>query len=436
MRSSILWAALAAPFLLGGSPPPEEAKEMAAREVSAKMALNNELKLARAEGLITSLEDMKAWVPAVPEEQNAAPFYRKLKQWSPKDEAGFFSQVYRGETEAVESAQQILAAQAASLKLIDQAVTCPKLWFDRDWSLGWGVLRPELAPMKSAVKLLLIRGSVARAEGRPEDALEDQRKALVVAGHLEQEKGLIELLVGNACRSLVRHQLLTWAVCYPEDQRWLKELKFMAEDWPVFSQRDVLKPSLYEVLVTADLCSVDDKRTTLGYKAEDIEGFDHLRQIMGLLQTPSESRLKVVKAYRGVWRRLAASKLLQPKDLEALDTQFWSGMIYEPLAANLYEGPDPEESFFFGQISAARASIASRTLLQGALRILERPDLEPGQAVAGIKSPADGLPIRVFQGKGGLELLLVDDPEDTDWPKLKLPNGLPIKVPEKKSDPR
>jgi len=408
--------------MMGCQPLPPE-PDMASRETAAKSALAAELNLAKAEGIITSLEDMKAWVPAIPPDRNAAPFYRRLSNGTKKaGDSSFYTKLYSGEPAAVELARQILVEQASDLALIDEAVARPNLWFDREFEMGWGVLKPELAKMKAAVRLLLLRAAVARLSGRPEDAINDQNKALVIAEHLEQEKGLIELLVGNACRALVRHQVLTWAVNLAEDARWVGQLEALASNWPVFTQRDVLRPSLYEVLTTMDLCSTKEGRLKLGYKEEQIEENNLMRNLMLQMQTPSEARLKIVQAYRGVWKEAAKASLLKATDLDKHDRLLWGGLIIEPEARFIYESLDSEGSFFFEQLGAARASASAKTLTLAASKILKRPDFQPGVAVQNIKSPADGLPIRVLQSQKGTLLHLVDDPEDRAWSSLLIPS--------------
>src|SRR5665213_797020 len=145
-----------------------------------------QLNLARSEGLPTTAAEFAATIAPAKPEENAAPLYRELP-------AAFKPLGDFPTTEAKllndPSAKNLAAAKAviqnakACFAIIDEATAKPKCWFNRDWSDGAAVLLPEYASLKEAAKLLAMRGTVAADEGRVGDALKDAAEIIRLSRH-------------------------------------------------------------------------------------------------------------------------------------------------------------------------------------------------------------------------------------------------------------
>jgi len=151
----------------------------------------------RKMGVPTEPSDL-AQKPAVPDSDNAAPYYQQLasirKTMSDTSVLQGYSGLAGHPDDRFEAKQQLDNA-APALKVIDEAVKRNGCDFARDYSKGANLLFPEYADMKGAVKLLGGRAKFQWEAGNYSGAIKSIGGMLRVARHCSSEPTLIGELV-------------------------------------------------------------------------------------------------------------------------------------------------------------------------------------------------------------------------------------------------
>ncbi|HLK15748.1 MAG TPA: hypothetical protein VKT78_13175, partial [Fimbriimonadaceae bacterium] len=275
---------------------------------------NEQLRLARSEGIpVTAAEYAAQVLPAKPEE-NAGSLYRRLKFRSIVTPVKFGSKsppsiddVYIAlqnspSQQNIESAESILAAAQSQLQLVDQAAKRPRCWFDRNWSDGVATLFPEYAEMKSASKYVALRGSVAAARRQPDAALKDFKDIVQMARQSDEEGSDIGCMVSDAIFSIGVRAVATWSMWEPGEARYRKALDSAIAEWRKPNLRRESRGELIGVLSVIDLSATKEGRTKLGLKDDDLPIGPNPFEF--LLSQP-KARIAIVKAERDAWAALS-----------------------------------------------------------------------------------------------------------------------------------
>lgn len=160
-------------------------------------AFQEELRLAQAEGLPSTVEEFNAQIPIVPPGEDASATYRKIddliahKGWgavasSSTRWATLARQLdFEGGEGSIKRAKTEVAGAAELLRLVEQALSRPHCRFVLVSDLE--LLRFEPAPPYWAVKnLLALRGALEAAEGREAAALADARRLFKLSAHARE----------------------------------------------------------------------------------------------------------------------------------------------------------------------------------------------------------------------------------------------------------
>jgi hypothetical protein len=198
----------------------------------------------RDAGQPVTLEELNAYYPAVPIDQNAAFAYGEafdqLESLDPGADrtAALLERIQTvgaqplpGDLQAELSAH--VHSYAKVFATLDRAAAMPKSRYSLDLRQGFDVELPHLARMRSSARLEILRGTLALSENRPEDFVRSQRSILRIAGSIDNEPLLISHFVRIAVHGIAVGTLQQGlrAKPIPEPQlRALQEEYRQAED--------------------------------------------------------------------------------------------------------------------------------------------------------------------------------------------------------------
>jgi hypothetical protein len=361
-------------------------------------AYQEQLRLARSEGLPTTAAEYRATIPPAKPAENAAPFYRSLRGLVSRyrDDIATVDQelVFHPSATALADANAILSTNSSALKLIDQAAIRPRCWFDRPWEKGAGVLLPEYAEMKTAAKLLLLRGSVAAHRGDTKSALSEVMRVLVLAKHAGEEPHAIAGLVRESIYTMGLRSLSNWAFVHRDRPEYVRALREAVERFPKADLRLERSGELYMMLSTVELASTAEGRREFGLKEEDVSP---LERWMPMLLNRTRAKAEIVRAHRAYYaalRRPAKERrALLDKAQEAIDRALFAF----PTAASLYA---KLSSGGFGEVERELVSAAKKQQYEALVRALSAKAIPSTISTKDLLSPFDGKPLSYrYDGK-------------------------------------
>ena len=385
-----------------------------------------QIRLARAEGLPTNAAEFAATIRPAPPAENAARFYRDLRPLIKP--IGNFSDVEIAflrdpSQQKLRSAQACLRRGENVLKLVDTATKLPRCWFDRNWSDGPAVLLPELADMKSAAKLLGLRGSIAANEGKESSALANAHQIFVIAKHAGEEGTSLSALVSLAIYVIGMNRIATWAVLDPSSRTYRDELVRALNSIPQPDLRRENRDQLMMILSLIDLSLTKSGRESLGLKEEELPTGPNLVSI--LLSQP-KARVAIVKAERDYWAALELPPKERTSAISDAVMRRNMALLAFPIAARLYD------QLSSGQDDNGRDEISTRydvlkryqIAYTAVLRSLSNGGVTRKITTSDLKSPNDGQPLTYsFDGKQ-MVITLAGPVTGTPW-RLRIPPDAP-----------
>lgn len=411
-RRTWLWAILVVVAVSGGG-------LLVYRKVSASQdeaAFQEQIRLARAEGIPTTAAEFAATMPPAKPEENAAPLYRQM-QSLPRTK-GDASQLemdllFRPSPAHLKAAQDYLDQVKERLELVDRAAALPRCWFDRNWADGMAVLMPEFATMKSAAKLIALRGSIAAQRGDSKSALKDAARIFQLARQAREEHTAIAHLVSEAIEAIGMRELATWSFVFGhpstlvaqgaslhQTAEWFLAQKEYAaaltkavEAMPPPDLRQEHSDDLFGMLSLIDLSSTPEGRKKLGLREEDIGAG---QKVIPMLLSQSKARIQIVRGERAYWAALAAPEKDQASLMEDANLEIQKGLFAFPVAWQVYNalsGGDP--------LAERRQTWETRRRQYTALaRALTTVTIPKAIKTADLLSPYDGKPLTYkFDGK-------------------------------------
>lgn len=365
---------------------------VAYRNVQIAREYEDELRLARKEGLATNSEEFASLIPTADPSDNAAPHYAKLKGL-----AGSLSDLrsleqrltYQPSTVAIEAAERTISGSQTALDIAEEATKLPKCWFDRDWSLGAAVLMPELSEMRTLARLLALRGAIATYRGDAVAALADIDRIRRIAAHARSDRTAIALLSGDAMEQIAMNCLAGWAHMHRDQPAYRKALARLIDELPRPDPKLETRGNLFEALSIIELCSTPEGQTALGLKKEDLPGIE---RYAALLVNRAEARVRIVRAFRNQRAALDLPPGQRYAKLEAAATDLRTAMMAFPTAYKV----------FFLLMDDTQSELldhretrweANRQRWRGLVRALEAPRPPAKIKVDDLLSPFDGKPL-------------------------------------------
>jgi len=222
--------------------------------------LASQLRLARADGLPTSIDELTPSLPSPRDDENAALIYRQIQSSS-----GTSAKVAEAERELLfqpsathtRQADELLMKNRDTLNLVDRASALPRCAIDN--KLGLGVMpAQEYSAMETTARLLALRGSLAAAEGRSSDALHDSREIFAVSRQARGEGFWFPIITSDFVYSFGLYQLALWSYLYPETTGYRRALEMAANDWPKARIKAINRDQCADLLYAIDHAGLKD----------------------------------------------------------------------------------------------------------------------------------------------------------------------------------
>lgn len=403
-------------------------------------AFQEQLQLARSEGIPTSATEFKALIkPATPAE-NAAPLYRKLRDLlsqqekertrtkSPSVSASELATAvtFHPSGQNMAKAKALLAQNRDELALIDQAVLRPRCWFDRDWSLGPATLFPELHIIRKGAELVGLRGAVAAASNDSKAAIEDTQRIFVMSRHVGEEPQHISRFLQDFIYRTGLSKLAGWTFVHRDQPLYKKELEKALGELPRPNLREENSEDLYSTLTLIELCSTPEGREKLGLREEDI---GKIESLMPLIASRAKAKVGIVKAERAYWAALALPRKGRNELLMKAKSDLFAALSAYPTALNVYSNLSSSEPGDSEDGATAHEEIWEETKLRytALLRAFAGKEIAKSIKTSDLLNPSDGKPIKYFFTHGRITIGFTSGRSNLYIPPLD-----PIKMPSTK----
>lgn len=359
-----------------------------------------QLTLARSEGIPTTVEEFLKLTPPFPEDQNAAPFYKKLQTVRPQLRE-LSSQKTISEKE-IEEAKQTVESSRELFEILDAATARRHCRFDRDWKMGMAVMYPELSDIRFGVTALGLRASVAAYSGRHDLAIQDIEKMKTVAQHLGEEPFEIQGIVQSVLQSITLAKIRDLSYAFRDEPSYRSLLTKEVSQLPAVPIALSKRKHLYELVNI--LVSIEHFKDPEFYKQAGLieDQLPPNQEVFLKVMSEPESKVKLVAGFRKLWAAFGAleanpsmsraefAKLVEPAEFEMTQGFLRHLAIYKLYTA-FQDGSKVEELDLF-----RRQQNEWKALARG----LGEPQIAEKIKIDDLISPFDGKPIRYsYDGK-------------------------------------
>lgn len=281
-----------------------------AQTVKNEAAFQEQIRLARKEGLPTTLDEYRATFPNVQPSQNAAPLYAQLNQTemrSPYVSSGYreaIQVIFYPSKRAIDTVKRMLADDRPYFEIIDKAVARPRCLFDRDWqNAPTAQLDESFWMMTKAASIVGLRGSVSAAEGRTDDALADARRIFTISRHASEEPSPSAAASSENIYMTGVSRLVSWTYAYRRPE-YLAELKKAIDGFPRVDVRREHRQDLYFILWRLDNSRTPEGRLKMGVSGDDVIDLQNSDDLARYTSSRSEAKVRIVRAVRACWQAL------------------------------------------------------------------------------------------------------------------------------------
>lgn len=399
-----------------------------AHSAEDERALQEQIRLARAEGLPTNWREYAATIKTAAPAENAASLYRQLRgKFAKGDPVQLNAELlFQPGGKSRPAAGAFLEKNKEALDLVDKATGLPRCWFDRDWSQASAVLLPEYGYMKGAARIVSVRASFKACQGDPNSALGDVERLFAMARHVREEPSIISHVTGMAIYSMGLRDLAYWTFLFRDEPRYRLALGRAIDDMPRPDLKAETSDNLFMVLDLVDSSLTPAGRRHLGVREDDVPAF---AKLVPRFANQARARAAVVEAERD-YRLAMGYKTAQRKTrADSAREKLDSALQSFPVAASLYEA-------LFGTEDPAVVRMqmfeSSRLEWIAVWRALKNPSIPRSIKTSDLLSPFDGKPLTYsFDGKQIVVTVSGGSGETKPTP-LKIP---PDRVPGKSSKP-
>lgn len=186
-----------------------------------------QLALARKDGIPTTPEEFDALIPRAEPHENAALHYRKL------DGANFelsiceslqFKLIREPTNEVRQQAEKYLETHGQTLAHLDAATDLPKCWFERDPRKAGLSRTGSPSHAYSAAPILALRGTLKMLDGDPEAAIADADRIAKMGLHFGQEPTPAAESIRSNMESKTLRAIADWCFARRGDATYLRAL--------------------------------------------------------------------------------------------------------------------------------------------------------------------------------------------------------------------
>ncbi len=381
--------------------------------------MKEQLRLAWADGLATNAEELESTIPTAKDEENAAPFYRRMRGAASgfqRTELVDLDLIFNPIPKSVADAEAHLTTNRAVLDLADQAIRLPICWFKRNWRPGAALWFPESMDMRAAARLVALRGSRAAHRGDAVEAIRNANEMFAIARHVEFEPFRM-----NGQETVYRlgvRELAFWAYTHPDQPVYRDALRRALDSFPRPDLKAERRGDLFILLSVLDLSESQEGLRSLGFKADDMP--PPVAYLPALVIGKTSARLTFIKQERA--RRAAID--LPPAQREAVFDD-----VTEKERRASYAFPAIRQMFSIedGGLFQSdelndrevnwKAGIAEYEFL---LKLLSLPQAPRSGTAEGIVSPYDGTPL-TFSFDGRRLAIAVGRGSARDYRRLFIP---------------
>lgn len=374
--------------------------------------LENQLRLARSEGIPTNGREYAAMIKSAPPEENAASIYQTLSKASLDREAPrklTENLISTPGPRTLREAEAYIERNKATYAQIDKAVALPHCWFDRDWTTGYAVLLPEFASMKSTSVLLSLRGAVAAAKGDHDAALKEAEKIFRTAQHAGEEGHVISRLVSESVYIVGLRHLARTASLHRDHPAYRQALSQAIADYPKPDVQREHAGDMYSLLLAIDMMQTPEGRKEFGLKEEDVSSLD---KVAPFVVDQMGSRVKIIEAERKLWaayRAESPDKAVIDEARTARDTALLAFPTAADIMSKLSSGGEPD-------ITTGQRRTIRRLEYTALLRATEGNTVPKTIETSDLLSPFDGKSI-AYRFDGQAITIDVRYPPSPDAPK-------------------
>lgn len=359
---------------------------------SAERALSRELAAARAEGILTSAEEIEAEIRPIPESQNAAPLAAKMLEATPKSTKlrDLVWDASLGKDEArLAEVKTALTASGELLELSELAASKPGFVVKRDYKRGSLMLTPEFAGLSKGSSLLWIHSALLMREGRHDEAVAAFRESVSLIQLLEGDQMWRQFGASGRQREKAACLAASFALLQPESKEWLRELRRVLDSWPIPTERECSRYTLALALETFDAVK-QHSRSELGYS----EPPDWNLTLISKFIPELPAKTKAVKGFRKAWSVLDTPGTGNDRIRQEASWLFVGGLLSDPTlfqtTASLGPGDGLDHRMALQEMKQRKA------LFEAVYEVLSLPrEKARGMKVSTILSPQSGLPFRV-----------------------------------------
>jgi len=255
-----------------------------------------QIELAHDDGIPTTWQEFEAFIPPATPEENAAPFYPEFHKLGP---AGVTLPMDLTVPGNLQTAKQIVAKHADMYRLIDLAAAKPRCWFNRKWSDGAAVLFPEFAYMKTAARLLALRGSVEAETGDRAGALRNADEIFAIGRQAGEEPTVLANLVRAGIDRTGFDTLAKWRLQHPSEPAYSAAMEKAFGAVPAVNLKREHSGELLTLLWLLDNEKSAEGRKKLGLDKDSIPVAADV--MMPALFDAPRARIQLVKDMREYW---------------------------------------------------------------------------------------------------------------------------------------
>lgn len=387
---------------------------------SDEAELQNELRIARSEGLPTSAAEFAATIPSAKPSENAAPIYHRdenkfhfpVDPWMLSQEITF-----RPSPKTLAEARRLLQTARGLLADLDKAANLPRCWFDWDYSKGPALLFTDLIGMKDGARLLALRCAFAAERGDVRGTLADSRRIFVMAKHAGEPGFTICALVDQNIYATGVRQLASFVFKHPANPEYLDALKQAIKNLPRIDLRRVRRGWLFSDLWWTDRKWTKDEVRELG--AGPSEGVP----IIAPNAHVARAKAEIVRARLADWAALKLPAAERTLVLNRMQQEIQSAFKTFPASASVYfpmiqtgesegeETNDLDNAWKLGQVEYAAL-----------LRAFNGGRVQRSIKTSDLLSPFNSHPITYSFNGTQLAIGVPDGSEDHPGPRwLKIP---------------
>ncbi len=274
---------------------------------AAERAYQEQLALARKEGIPTTTEEFAALMPPVAPEENAALHYKKLEGLSfdfTTSNNLQFKLVREPSPELLEQANKFLATHQQTLEHLDAATSLAKCRFDRDWSKVGFVRSQGGSAAHSSSHLLKLRGTYRMLKGDAQGAIADADRIGQMADHFGQEPSPSAQHIRDNLEDDVLEALADWSYARRGDPIFLDALNERIDRYSQNAKKSPVWASwLVDGAYILDRIWTASGRTELNIKSTTFG------QQVRLALAPVDTKARIMEGLREL---TTAAKLAQP----------------------------------------------------------------------------------------------------------------------------